>query len=281
MQDQPIWIAAYASVQGHGHRAQGLVCQDACAQGQAWGPWALAIVCDGAGSALHSDKGADFVSRNLLHSLSQVLEQQQWLELPSPDVWRAMALQALQQVAQGLRQYAQAQDYRWADLACTALAVAYAPFGLLCLHVGDGRGAYRTAGQWQALFKPFKGEEANETVFITSAIWQAEALERYVGSSVVDAPIEALALLSDGCEKAAFEVNLYDEAQNRFYDPNRPYPRFFEPNIEGLQQLAAEGKSQAEINALWAEFLDNGLKAFQQEQDDKTLMLMVRRMCVI
>jgi hypothetical protein len=270
------WAAAYASVQGHGHRLHGLACQDACAHGQAWGPWSLAIVCDGAGSAQQSDKGADFVSRNLLHTLGQALEQQQWTELPSPNAWRQVALQALRQVAQGLQNYAQVQGYRWAELACTVLAVAYAPFGLLCLHLGDGRGAYRTGGQWQAMFKPFKGEEANETVFITSAIWQAEALERYVGSSVIQAPIEALALLSDGCEKAAFEVNLYDETLERFYDPNRPYPKFFEPNIEGLQQLAAEGKSQTEINALWAAFLDNGLKAFQQEQDDKTLMLVVK-----
>ena len=61
-----------------------------------------------------------------------------------------------------------------------------------------------TNGEWLPLFRPHKGEEANQTLFITSA-W--EGLAELGGvlvpeSHVYRGDIDALCLLSDGMEKA-------------------------------------------------------------------------------
>ncbi len=86
----------------------------------------------------------------------------------------------------------------------------------------------------------------------------------------------AFCLLSDGCEKASFEVNLFDADTNKYYDPNRPYLPFFEPNIYALQNLYEQQKSQTEINQLWADFLEAGNNKLRIEPDDKTMILAVR-----
>jgi hypothetical protein len=70
-------------------------------------------------------------------------------------------------------------------------------------------------------------------------------------------------------------VNIWDEEQQKYHDPNRPYTRFFEPNVQGLLQLHKEQKSQEEINSIWGSFLTNGNKSFKHETDDKTMILAI------
>ena len=122
--------------------------------------------------------------------------------------------------------------------------------------------------EWQALITPYRGNEANETVFITSNIWTQEGVKEYVLTDIIKGNIRGFALLSDGCEKAAFEVNIYDEETQKYTDPNRPFPRFFEPNVPGLRKSHEEHKTQEEINTLWSGFLREGTKQFKHEIDD-------------
>ena len=79
--------------------------------------------------------------------------------------------------------------------------------------------------------------------------------------------------MSDGCEKAAFECNLYDAENKTFFDPNLPFGPFFNPNVKALKKLALENKTQEEINELWAGFLTNGNERFRTEMDDKSMIL--------
>ena len=168
------WVIAYASVIGNGHLQLDLPCQDSCVHQRFNEIWGIAVVADGAGSASHSDLGSDFVARNTAHCFSEVLARCEWASeaaLPSAAAWRKEALQALQLVRQRLEQISNAKEHTLSDLACTVLVVLYSPFGLLTAHIGDGRAAYSTeVEQWKALIEPFRGNEVNETVFITSNI---------------------------------------------------------------------------------------------------------------
>lgn len=273
------WVLAYASVIGNGHIQSGIPCQDSTAHHQINKDWGVAVVCDGAGSAAQSHIGSDFVARNTAHCLEEVIQRCAWSpsQLPDEQTWRKEAQRALQLVMQRLMQFAEKREIPLPQLACTVLATLYCEGALLSVHIGDGRAAYSDApGQWKALIAPYRGNEANETVFITSRIWNPAGIEEYIESSVTTGPIRAFALMSDGCEKAAFEVNIFDPKTKKYSDPNRPFPRFFEPNVPGLRQLHKEQKSQAEINTLWSGFLTAGTKQFKHEIDDKSMILAVR-----
>jgi hypothetical protein len=273
------WVAAYASVIGNGHIQNNTPCQDNCEHQKINDDWGVAVVCDGAGSAKFSHIGSDFVSRNTAHCLQEVVERCKWTKdnLPTDEEWRKEAQRALQLVMQRLVQFAKQQEYQLSDLGCTVLATLYSPYALLTVHIGDGRAAYSVKpAEWLALITPFRGNEANETVFITSGIWTPEGIEQYIGTNIKTGTVRALALMSDGCEKAAFECNIYDEETQKYMDPNRPFPRFFEPNVPGLRKLYEEQKSQEDINKLWSSFLMGGTKQFKHEIDDKTMILVVR-----
>ncbi|BDS10026.1 PP2C family serine/threonine-protein phosphatase [Aureispira anguillae] len=271
------WIVAYASVIGNGHILMNLPCQDSCAHQRINDTWGVAVVADGAGSAAHSDIGSDFVARNMAHCLEEIVKREEWKtadRLPTEEVWRTEALKALQIVRQRLEQFATAKEHKIPDLACTVLAILYAPFGILTTHIGDGRAAYSVEeGKWEALIEPFRGSEVNETVFITSNIWTTEGVDLYIQSGIVKGDIRAFALLSDGCENGSFEVNVWDEENEKYHDPNRPYNKFFEPNLRGMLQLKKENKPQEEINQIWGSFLTEGSKQFKHETDDKTMIL--------
>ena len=149
--------------------------------------------------------------------------------------------------------------------------------GLLVTHIGDGRAGYlNAADEWHALITPFHGSEANETVFITSDIWSDDIIDTYLSADVVAGEVKAFCLLSDGCEKAAFECNLYDAENEVYYDPNRPFPLFFKSNIDIIPKLFENGLSQDEVNTNWQAFLAGGNETLKTESDDKTLILAVK-----
>ena len=76
-----------------------------------------------------------------------------------------------------------------------------------------------------------------------------------------------------GCESATFELNRFNEETQLYERLNNPYPKFFNPNVTILRELAISGKSSEEIDALWLKFLQDGNSKFESETDDKTLIL--------
>ncbi len=100
-------------------------------------------------------------------------------------------------------------------------------------------------------------------------------MEKYISTDVFDFPIDAFCLLTDGCERAAFQINLFNEAEELYFDPNLPYPNFFNPLVTTLKGLIEGEQTQDEINVLWANFLTNGNPKFEIETDDKTMILAI------
>lgn len=263
------FIAAYASVIGLGHKMQDIPLQDACGY-QYWeNGWGCAIVCDGAGSCIYSHIGAtlcvDFFLRKLkgIHwdTISQNTEQLQ-KEI------HTLFYQCLH--------YLEYSKYPLEELSCTVNAVVFSSNMLISFHIGDGRAGYcDTEGNWKALFVPQKGEEANQTMFITSPFWQNNPAQ-WIDIQVVQTEYTAFCVLTDGCEKASFECNIWIEEEQKFKDLNLPYAKFFNPLVQGIRQLHKENKTQDEIQDIWKTFLENGNKTLSQEIDDKSLIIVVR-----
>lgn len=271
------WGVAYASVIGNSHIGEGLPCQDACLLKFENG-YGIAVVSDGAGSCSNSHIGSEKSCSFFYAHIKEIIENRQWAlnkQLPSLEEWKDIGLEALFKVKTDLVELSVQEDIDFKSLSCTLMAVVFFPHGLLLAQIGDGRGGFQKDGIWNGLFKPFKGEFANETVFITSHIWETELMDKYINLTVLDFPVDAFCLLTDGCERAAFQINLFNEAEEKYFDPNLPYPNFFNPLVGTLKGLIEGKQTQAEINSLWANFLTNGNPKFEIETDDKTMILAV------
>ncbi|RRB02050.1 PP2C family serine/threonine-protein phosphatase [Larkinella rosea] len=274
---QTDWIFAFASVIGNSHISENIPCQDACRVG-VFDKFTVSVVTDGAGSCKNSHLGSNQVSDFCIYHAEKLITRQGWVtEFPNQEVWHDTAKQILITVRKDLENYSIEHDIDFKSLACTVIMAISLPDGLLITHIGDGRAGYCTQeGQWLPMITPFHGEVANETVFITSDIWNDDLVDLYIESNVISGQVSAFCLLSDGCEKAAFEVNLYNSDKSIYYDPNRPFPAFFNPNRTGLTKLHEQLKSQDDINNLWAEFLTAGTEKLRLETDDKTMVLGVK-----
>lgn len=269
------WIFVHASSIGNSHIKENIPCQDAC--NVLYTPnYVISVVCDGAGSCLNSDKGSKFVAEHGIHRFNQLVKRQKWNQkrkFPSQKTWNKFAKETLYTINKDLENYSINTGLDYKSLSCTLIVLITLKHGLLITHIGDGRAGYCNGnGEWHPMIKPYHGELANQTVFITSDIWSNNLLDEYSESKVITEEIKAVCLMSDGCEKAAFECNLYDESTGNYYDPNRPFPPFFNTNMDLLPRLKQQGISQTEMNNLWAKFLESGNAKLQQEVDDKTMI---------
>ena len=272
------WMIVGDSVIGANHVKFDMPCQDGHYFELAKNGWGIAIVADGAGSAKNSHVGARFVAEEAARRyFGALITQQGWQtggRLPSAIEWQALAKEKWKEVRGALEVFAQHNEMDSHSLACTAIVVIFSPRAILTTHIGDGRAGYRNdKKEWKPLITPYKGEEANATVFLTSALgWQNGRLDEFIESRVIREPVTAFTLMSDGCEKHAFECSRIDE-NGIWSDPNRPYPGFFEPLLETLVQMKADSDNAAEIQAKWKQFLESGNEGLQHEPDDKTLIL--------
>ena len=272
------WKFAFASAIGNGHIAENIPCQDFCAV-EDHGDFTISVVCDGAGSCEHARLGAQQVAQSCLFRFNAAIRTNNWHKaaLPETAAWQKVVKQTLYSVKEDLENYSIASELPFKSLSCTVIVVITLNDGLLVTHIGDGRAGYlNAADEWHALITPFHGSEANETVFITSDIWSDDIIDTYLSADVVAGEVKAFCLLSDGCEKAAFECNLYDAENEVYYDPNRPFPLFFKSNIDIIPKLFENGLSQDEVNTNWQAFLAGGNETLKTESDDKTLILAVK-----
>ncbi len=273
------WVVAKASVIGRGHVMQGLPCQDA----HGWFPlaetpsWGVAVVSDGAGSHENSHLGSAQVVKLAGWKFAELLMQQGWAAgqpLPTPTQWKHLALEALHEVANQLGKYAEANEIPYRSLGATVIVAVFGPTGLLLAHIGDGRAAGQTqAGEWIPLLTPFRGEEANATVFITSRPWTGADADLYLGSTVYEQPFRAFALLSDGCEMATFQLSEVEEATGQHRSLNRPFRPVFEAAASQLRAMHQQGMTGTAIDNLWAQYLTAGTEKLANETDDKTWLL--------
>ncbi len=270
------WFVVGKSVIGKSHIESNIVCQDNCFIQTLDNNWGIAISCDGAGSAKNSDKGSKFVSEQSAKIFKAIIDKSGFTkskQLPELKIWKELSKQGLYQTYKDLDDYSKKEGLRLESLACTVIIVVYSPYGYLVTHIGDGRAGYLDENNsWKAMITPWKGDEANQTMFITSSIWN-EQIDTFIESNVIETQSKAFTLMSDGCESHCFECSKINNETKEWSDPNLPFPKFFNPLVNTLKKFLSEGLAYHEIEGKWSNFLEKGTDGLKNEPDDKTLIL--------
>ncbi len=275
------WSYLYAFVQGKGHLEENSPCQDYCNVFQHEN-YTICVVSDGAGSCENSHIGSRNATLSAGRHFSVLIEAQNWhksIEVPLEE-WHKIALKGFKAIRDDLETIS-IQGYELKSLSCTLIVTIQLKNKLLVTHIGDGRAGYcNLKDEWNAMITPYKGSYSNETVFITSDIWQDETvLNKYIESRIIEEKIKAFCLLTDGCENAAFECYKMDHEAQIPIDVNRPFKDFFHENVNvHIPNLVKAQKNQHEIdlNKIWESFLMNGNDTLKNENDDKTMILAVK-----
>lgn len=279
---QSNWIIVGESATGKAHVSNNTPCQDSFAHEPVEKDWGVAVICDGAGSAKNSDIGSEFTAKHVAKLFKELIIKEGWNatnQLPDDSEWEKKAKEVLVKSREELEKKATNENLEFLSLACTVIVNVYSPTGLLIIHIGDGRAGYcNEQGEWQATIIPHKGEESNQTVFLTSSVWlkddQLVMSKVFVPeSSVIRDNIKAFTLMSDGCENHSFECSRMDTEKNMWEDPNKPFPKFFNPLITSLKSMRQENVTEEEMNAKWKKFLEVGTSSLKEESDDKTMIL--------
>jgi hypothetical protein len=275
------WKVVGASVPGRSKFAQRRRCEDYASYFEIASGCGVLVVADGAGSAARSDVGAEFVAKIALpralraaavgagESARSALTP---LLVAMPEAaWATLARQAIRETYSALCKLARRLKVDVEELSSTAIACAILPGRLLVVHVGDGRGAYHTReGGWAPLFEPIIGENAGETVFVASPIYDLPGYPEYIRCSVHDVNADAVCIMSDGCEKATFILHTLDEQTGKYKRSNLPFTGFFDELPPYLDRLSEAGKN---IPGAWGAFLTDGTNKLAQEQDDKSMIV--------
>ncbi len=214
------WKIVGASVRGAGHEADGTEGQDA----HAWavvGPWAIAVVCDGAGSAALGGLGARVGAAEVAAALADVCASPP----PGPvaaarDAWTDAVVEAVKRarraVERALADAPDGMDDRGVPLFelahATLVAAAVHPGGGLFAHIGDGTAAALRDGEVRARSAAANGDYANETFFFTESDWDG-----HLRLTAFDGPVDLVVLMSDG--GAALATNTDGAPHRGFFDP--------------------------------------------------------------
>ena len=277
------WVVVGASVKGNGHIQSNMPCQDNNMFETFSNGWGIAIVSDGAGSAEHADLGSKIVVTRGMYHFKKLLENEEWIEkkkLPTDIEWLQKSYSVLKDIRNDVIMVAQKNNTDVKSLSATCLVVIYSPYGLIAVHVGDGRMGYKTMdGEWKPMMTPHKGDEANQTIFLVSDFW---SIPQYTMSGVlvpesvvVREPIKAFALMSDGCENTAWQCTTLNSETGKYYDRNLPFAGFFNPLEETLITFNKENVPVEERQEKWFKFIECGTSGFVKEQDDKTMIYAV------
>ncbi|MFZ4797322.1 MAG: PP2C family serine/threonine-protein phosphatase [Bacteroidia bacterium] len=277
------WLIVSASSIGRSHLKSDIPCQDNHYVESINEKWGITICCDGAGSAINSHLGSKYVATEIgIKFFKELIIKNGWQEkntLPTQEEWNKSAREGCIQIYNSLEKLAHDKQIILSSLACTLIVVIYSPIGLLVTHIGDGRAGYcNEYGEWHSLITPHKGEEANQTIFITSQKWITDtdfimSGKQVPESHVINEKPNAFTLMSDGCELHSFECSIMDPETNKWHDPNIPYPKFFNPLVKNLRSMHESKTSIDSANNKWRKFIEEGSAAIEAEPDDKTMIL--------
>lgn len=244
------WKTVAASVRGRSHETTGEPCQDAHAVA-CHGDLLIAVVCDGAGSASHSDHGARHGAQCIVDALARRMSSS--FDPDDPEV-RVQVTDAIGLARDTVLDALDGCDASLSDCHATVVGCMASPSGVLFFQIGDGAGA-ATAGDEMTticLSQPENGEFADTTFFYTQASWKEHL--RFTSSS---APADLVLLMSDGAMGFAMAKGCLD-IERRFV---APVTRF----------LSAEATSEHDgAQALEATLSSDGASAVSD--DDKTLL---------
>lgn len=265
------WQGYCASSIGKAHIDSGLPNQD---RANIWqdARVTVAVVCDGAGSATHSEQGANYFCQavgQVLFAIGQDLTDHHTTQARQM-VNQTVLARLSQSRDQLVQQMTAGQSLR--DFHTTLSAVLVIEDAALLVQIGDSPlmtsgfvmdDTTQTAqvdyfGDLQ-VFAGDDGEYVNETQFITQADWQNQLTLRWLDISAVD----LLALMSDGCGDLVF---MGASTQTQVYRP------FFGNVVFNL----CASTSRADGEAMLQDALASPA-TYRLTGDDKSLVVLLRQ----
>ena len=162
------WKASFYSSIGVQHQKLKMPCQDYAAYNLVNNEIIIGAVADGAGSAKLSHQGAELTVTKTIEYLTSCVDTSQ--ETCVENLTNFDNSQLLTIIVDCLKQKAENENCLLKDLACTLVAFIATPKYLLGIQIGDGFLVIREQQkeEYELVFKPDKGEYANETTFVTS-----------------------------------------------------------------------------------------------------------------
>jgi Protein phosphatase 2C len=248
------WKTMVYSATGTRHEQRGQPCQDYGSY-RTEGPYLIGAVADGAGSAKHSEVGAQIAVESVLDAITVQLYGQALTFEAACEAALDIFSKAFEEVLSALNHEAEDAGCEINDLGCTLLAFVACSDWVAAMQIGDGlivvRSSSSTEDSFRLLFEPDKGEFINETVFVTTA--RAEQNLR-VCVHPSDRPFVCAA--TDGLERVA--VRMQD------WSPHAP---FFSPFEACLRQLPTQPERELYLKT----FLESE-RLNSKTDDDKTLL---------
>lgn len=249
-----MWKAVYDSVRGTSHIDVDVPCQDVCRVLE-WtvdrGTLLLACSADGAGSASHSDEGAEIACDAFVRVAQRELRDVDIGESLDRETVLAWCKEMRSQIEDRAREL----DVDIRQLACTFLAAVVGQSTALFLQIGDGAIVTRDEEGYRAVFWPQSGEFANTTNFLTDV-----EFEDRVEWTRYEERVDELAMFTDGLERLALRF-----ADRSVHDP------FLTPMLAAIR----DAENTEEYFELLRQFLDSP-KVNERTNDDKTLILATR-----
>lgn len=179
---------------GRGHALDGTRGQDRTGYLSRGGVQALCLA-DGAGSATHSEHGAEA----LVHEGCRLLAER-FTDFVASEDGLAVKLDILQHLRDRLKEIAGSREWELKDLAATFLAVAVSGNRFVIVHVGDGVIGYMRNGELRVASAPDNSEFANQTTFVTS---EGAAARMRLSRGSLDG-VAGFVLMSDGTASSLY-----------------------------------------------------------------------------
>jgi hypothetical protein len=254
-----IWYASGSSIVGQSHISTNTPCQDKHQiRTSANGEWVAIAVCDGAGSAEFSEKGATVTSSYFCSELIRLSEQ---LQNRAPGGWiNDFVISCVLNVRESLRSIAGSDDLR--GYHCTLVSALVGPSGGFAIHIGDGAilgGKFKSDIENKStelnsnfiISNPENGEYSNETFFITEGNWI-----KHLRITPLPA-LDWLVACTDGGASLVLDNDLNVK------------PKFLAPFLE--KQIQEEFNNKNYLSEILSDPQANKLTA-----DDKTIVVAVR-----
>ena len=159
----------------------------------------LQLFSDGAGSATHSDLGSKLIVTKGIELLNEKFSEISFQELIQKEQIEVnnFFIDFYRLLHKNFEEYSLDNGLPIKSLAATSIIVVFNKTDLVCSHIGDGRAGYQDyESNWHSILDPFKGEEANQTIFITSDIWDNPG--EFIRTIKVHNHIQSFTLMSDG-----------------------------------------------------------------------------------
>jgi serine/threonine protein phosphatase PrpC len=239
------------SIRGSSHEDGDIPCQDACKYKIFDETKGVISIADGLGSAPHSDIGAQFCVQ-----LAVDFIQKKYAETGLKDsLIENTVLLTMEEVRDGLIQFALGNSYNIHDLACTLIIVLIDGEKCAVCHIGDGAVVSSENTVISLISEPNNLEYRNEVIPITSDNWK-----EYVNVKQ-SSNFNSLAVFTDGLQDALMQK----------------MERKWEINYDGFNFLFTWANSQTNEEDSIREIKRVLMDKFSLvSNDDKTLVISVR-----